>query len=294
MSIVQRLHKKGLIKPPPYVTGGTQYETLMGSVAYGVSSDTSDCDIYGFCIPPKDMVFPHLIGEIPGFGNQIKRFQQYQEHHIHEKDTAKQWDIQIYSIIRYFQLCMDNNPNMIDSLFTHETCVLHATKLANHVRDNRRLFLHKGCWHKFKGYAYSQMHKMRIKEPDETSVRYESIKKYGYDVKFAYHVVRLLNEVEQIMIEGDLDLMRNNEQLKSIRRGEWTIEQIEEHFFAKEKQLEEVYASSSLQYSPDETKIKRLLLEVLEERYGSLDGCIQSPEHYHGILREIQRLVEKV
>ena len=28
------------------------------------------------------------------------------------------------------------------------------------IRDARRLFLHKGAWWKFKGYAYSQLHKM--------------------------------------------------------------------------------------------------------------------------------------
>ncbi len=294
MSVVQRLHKKGLIKPPPYVTGGTQYETLMGSVAYGVSSDTSDCDVYGFCIPPKDMVFPHLRGEIQGFGRQIQRFDQYQQHHVLDRESRKTYDLQIYSIVKYFHLCMDNNPNMIDSLFTRNESVLHTTKIANHIRDNRRIFLHKGCWHKFKGYAYSQMHKMRIKNPDEDSTRWESIQKHGYDVKFAYHVVRLLNEVEQILIEGDLDLMRNNDQLKEIRRGEWTIEQIEEYFMFKEKSLEEAYVKSTLQHSPDEDKIKRLLLEVLEEHYGSLAGCIETPSEYYNILKEIKRLTSNV
>ena len=125
---------------------------------------------------------------------------------------------------------MDNNPNMIDSLFTPRTCVLSCSKIGEMVRENRKLFLHKGSWHKFKGYAYSQMNKMRVKDPDQDSRRYEMVQKYGYDVKFAYHIVRLLDEVEQIMTEGDIDLMRNREQLKSIRRGEWEIEDIEEYF----------------------------------------------------------------
>jgi hypothetical protein len=30
-------------------------------------------------------------------------------------------------------------------------------------------------------------------------------------VKFAYHVVRLIGEVEQILTEGDIDLRRNRE-----------------------------------------------------------------------------------
>ena len=45
---------------------------------------------------------------------------------------------------------------MIDSMFTAENCVLHAGKVARMVRENRKLFLHKGAWHKFKGYAFSR------------------------------------------------------------------------------------------------------------------------------------------
>jgi uncharacterized protein len=293
VSVIQKLHKKGLIKPPQFVLG-TQYETIMGSFAYAVSSDTSDIDIYGFCIPPKDMVFPHLRGEILGSGSQTNRFEQFQQHHVIEKDTRKEYDLNIYSIIKYFQLAMENNPNMIDSLFTPENCVLHATKLARHIRDNRRKFLHKGAWHKFKGYAFGQMHKMKIKNPDPESKRYESIQKYGYDVKFAYHVVRLLNEVEQILIEHDLDLTRNNEQLKSIRRGEWTIQQIEEYFTSKENGLEKAYLESTLQHKPNEQEIKSLLLETLEEYYRSLDGAVESPDHYKEILRQIQKLTSNI
>jgi predicted nucleotidyltransferase len=293
MSVIQKLHKQGLIKPPPFVVGGTQYETIMGSVAYHVSSDTSDVDIYGFCIPPKDVVFPHLAGQIPGFGTTLPNFEQFQQHHVLDTSTGKEYDMNIYSIVKYFNLCMDNNPNMIDSLFTPENCVLHATRLARHIRDNRKLFLHKGSWHKFKGYAYSQMHKMKIKNPDPTSKRYASIVKYGYDVKFAYHVVRLLNEVEMILNEGDLDLTRNNEQLKAIRRGDWTQQEVEEHFASREKALQSAYENSKLPFRADEQVIKNLLLQTLEEHYGSISDVAVTQDRYKEILREIQELTFK-
>lgn len=294
MNLIERLHSKALIKPPSFVLGGTQYLTITGSFAYGVSSETSDMDVYGFCIPPKDIVFPHLAGEIMGFGQQKQRFDQFQQHHILDKEARKEYDLSIYNIIKYFQLVMENNPNMIDSLFTRDNCVLQQTKLAQHIRDNRKVFLHRGCWFKFKGYAYSQMHKMKIKNPDETSVSYESVQKHGFDVKFAYHVVRLLNEVEMILVEHDLDLMRNNEQLKAIRRGDWTMEQIEQYFHDKEKSLEEIYSKSTLRDRPDEDQIKKLLLETLEEYYGSLEDAIGLEGNYKNILRQIQKLVEKV
>jgi len=289
--LIDRLHKKGLINPPSFIIGNVHYLVIMGSEAYGVSSGSSDVDVYGFAIPPKDIIFPHLRGEILGFGRQINRFEQYQQHLVDDKEARKMYDLSIYNIVKYFQLVMENNPNMIDSLFVPHRCVIHTTKVGNMVRDNRKMFLHKGSWYKFKGYSYSQMHKMDIKNPE--GKRAEDVEKHGYDLKFAYHVVRLLGEVEMILTEGDLDLERNREQLKSIRRGEWTKEQITEYFSTKERELESVYLSSTLPMYPDETKIKNLLLQCLEEHYGSLSGVIQKPDSFQNLINDLKRLVEK-
>jgi predicted nucleotidyltransferase len=162
--IVDNLYKANLIHPPKWMLQNTAYLTIMGSQAYGVSTDDSDFDVYGFCIPPKDLVFPHLAGEIPGFGRQIQRFEQWQEHHVRDPNKSMEYDFAVYSIVKYFHLCMENNPNMIDSLFTPRNCVIHSTTVAELVRENRRMFLHKGCWHKFKGYAYSMVNKMKYRD----------------------------------------------------------------------------------------------------------------------------------
>ena len=170
MSMIQRLTDRNLLRPPRWLPGNVQYETIMGSVAYGVSSDTSDVDVYGWAIPPKDDVFPHLRGEIPGFGTPRKRFEVFQEHHIPDADalggSGRTYDVTIFGIVRFFDLAMQNNPNVLDSLFTPVNCVLHSTRVGDLVRENRRAFLHKGAWAKFKGYAYSQLHKIATKQPE--------------------------------------------------------------------------------------------------------------------------------
>ena len=152
-NIIEHLHSQGLIKPPSFVVGGCHYLALMGSEAYGVSSNDSDLDIYGFCIPPKNYVFPHLDGYIYGFGMKPQGFEQFQQHHVYDSSNQKEYDLSVYNIVKYIDLCMGNNPNMIDSLFVPTRCVLHATKIAEIVRERKKDFLHKGAWHTFKGYA---------------------------------------------------------------------------------------------------------------------------------------------
>ncbi|WP_435022438.1 nucleotidyltransferase domain-containing protein [Tundrisphaera sp. TA3] len=293
---MQRLTDRGLIKPPRWLPGNVQYETIMGSVAYGVSSDTSDVDVYGWAIPAKEDIFPHLRGEIVGFGKPARRFEQFQEHHVEDRDAlaghGRTYDLTIFGIVKFFALAMENNPNIIDSLFTPATCVLHSTRVGNLVRENRRLFLHKGAWPKFKGYAYSQLHKMASKQP--LGKRAELVAEHGYDTKFGYHVVRLIGEVEQILMEGDIDLQRNNDQLKAIRRGEWTEDRLRRWFADKESQLERLYAESSLRAVPDEARIRELLLAAIEDHYGSLEGCIVEPDRAVVALRNIQAELDRV
>jgi uncharacterized protein len=296
VSTTQRLADRGLVKPPRWLPANVQYETVMGSVAYGVSSDTSDVDVYGWAIPPKDDVFPHLRGEVPGFGRPHERFAQFQEHHVRDPDAlaghGRTYDLTIFGIVKFFQLAMENNPNVIDSLFTPATCVLHSTRVGNLVREGRRLFLHRGAWPKFKGYAYSQLHKLSIQQP--TGKRAKVVAEHGYDTKFAYHVVRLLGEVEQLLVEGDIDLQRDNDRLKAIRRGEWTEERLRQWAADKEADLERAYAASPLPAAPDEGRIKALLLNCLEEHYGSLAGCVVEPGRAVAALRAVQAGLDKV
>jgi predicted nucleotidyltransferase len=305
MNLLNHLADRKLIAPPPWLPANTMYLTVMGSTAYGVADTSaeaaSDIDLYGFCIPPKEVVFPHLGGEVWGFGKFKEGmpkswFAQYQKHHVVDPTAAggkgQMYDLQIYSIVKYVQLCMECSPNMIDSLFTHETCVLHCSQVGQILRENRKQFLHQGVCDRFKGYAYSQVHKMQTKEPEEGSGRAALREKFGYDVKFGYHVVRLLNEAEQILLEGDLDLMRNREQLKSIRRGEWSQEQIFEYFEKKRVDLEQVRAKSSLPVKPDVGAIRNLLLQCLEAHYGTIDQCVVVPERAEGLLKEIKEMIE--
>ncbi len=270
-SLTQTLHQQRLIEPPKFVPERVHYETQVGSVAYGVSQQRSDLDVCGFCVPPREVVFPHLAGEIPGFGRQLQRFDQFQKHGLVVTERDEVIDLTIYNITRFVSLCMENNPNMIEALFTPQRCVLYASELGTMMRERRHVFLHKGAYHKFLGFAHSQRHKMRHKQPE--GKRAAIVQEHGYDVKFAYHAVRLLDEAEQLLAEGDLDLERGRERLIAIRSGAWTMAQVEQYCDQQEAALGSLYETSALAHSPDEASVKALLLDCLEQAWGSLEGC---------------------
>lgn len=301
-STLMKLHEKGLaVGCPSWLPTNVHYETIMGSHAYAVA-DTSirdkipDYDIYGWCIPPKELIFPHIGGHIPGFGPKPPSFEQWQKHHMFDEDAlggnGKEWDLQIFNIVKFFELCRENNPNMIDSLFTPENCVVHCTQIGRMVRDQRKLFLSKEAWKKFRGYAHAQLKKMTDKEPE--GKRKEIVDRYGYDVKFAYHIIRLLDEAEQILLDGDLDLQRAREPMKAVRRGDWTEEDVRKWAMEKEKALEAVYPNCKLPERPAVEPLRQLLLNCLEEHYGSLQNCVAQVGWAEQTLKDVDVLLGNV
>lgn len=346
MSVVHSLSKKGLLGAPQWLPDNVMYETYMGSTAYGVPALGSDIDLYGFCIPKKEMVFPHLAGEIAGFGTQVKRFKVFQKHDVRYGSTT--YDLSIYNIVTYFQLCMENNPNMVDSMYTPINCVTHMTGVGQLVRDNRDLFLHKGYFHKAHGYAYSQLHSIKSVDSDlsvligrlgiprgatiddcETYLatgdwewdekpvlssvkaylevlrdrvainslphgkRQGVVLQYGYDVKAAYHTVRLVEQTRQVLETGTLDLRASKEILRSVRQGEWTLQQVKNYFEENEKRLLDLYNTSKLRHTPNEDAIKAILLDCLESHYGSLSKAVFVPDGATSTLEKIRDLTDR-
>jgi len=191
MPIVQFLAQRKLINPPAFLAGSVQYEVLMGSHAFGVAGDGSDCDVYGFCIPP---------GQALGAQADVacgQRFECFKALDVLVEcagdGKARSYDFKIYAIDRFFQRCAENNANALEMLFAADKNVLHLTPAARLVRESRRLFLHQGALEQFRDFAFAQLDDMRHRRRQEGK-RKQYIERFGYDLKAAYHVVRLLDE----------------------------------------------------------------------------------------------------
>lgn len=278
---------------PSWIQKAVQYEVLTGSFAYSCSDGLSDYDILGFCMPSKEMLFPHLAGKLHGF-DEIETFGQWQKHHVIDKDAnagkGQEYDFTIYNIVKYVKLCHDNNPNMIDTLFVARDCILHSTPVAEMIRARKELFLSKKCFHKFTGYLHSQISKL---DREPVGKRKALVDLHGFDTKYAMHGVRLSCQIEQILTDGTLDLRRDAEMYKAIRRGEWTLKQVKDWVGSKELHLQQLYEKSKLRHKPATKEIKQLLLDCIETHYGTISEAeIVNPDKYKSLVDQIRELVQ--
>ncbi len=85
--------------------------------------------------------------------------------------------------------------------------------------------------------------------------------KYGYDVKFGMHVVRLLSEGKELLTTGHLEYpLKNREMLLDIRKGKYTQEEIMSMMNEGVKELDELVKTSKLPSKPRYEEIERLLI----------------------------------
>ena len=127
---IARLKSEGLIL----------LECLSGSRAYGLATPESDTDIKGVFYLPKSYYFARHNDYIPQVSNPSN-------------------DIVYYELGRYIELLLQNNPNMMELLFTPTEHILYKHPLMEDFSAD--WFISKLCQKTFAGFANSQIKKAR-------------------------------------------------------------------------------------------------------------------------------------
>jgi hypothetical protein len=97
------------------------------------------------------------------------------------------------------------------------------------------------------------------------SNRYELVTKYGYDTKFASHLIRLLTEGCELLHTGQIKFpLQNKNLILSIKKGEYKIDEILKMSEYYESQLAEAYVLSGLPEKPDFDEINKLTIKLIK------------------------------
>ena len=215
-----------------------------GSHSYGTNVADSDHDFRGICVPPKN----YLLG--------MDMFEQKQ---TNDPDET------IYSLKKFVHLALQNNPNILDTLFVAPNHILYEHEFGKELRDLRYEFLSKKVYKTYGGYAYAQLKKMTTVTKDAQGKRLESVEKYRYDTKNALHLIRLFKMGIEILTEGEVNVLRHdNKYLLDIRNGKYSLEYIQEEAKRLEELLDRAYVNSSLTNKPNYDKINKWVVSMHE------------------------------
>jgi len=231
-------------------------KVMVGSKLYGTDTKESDADYVGVFIPNKEYVMGLKTCEQVEF-----RTNPSDSGH---RNTKSDIDMTLYSLPKFIKLCAENNPNILEVLFVDDKHKIFCNNYGQKLLNAFPLFVSKKAKHRFLGYVHSQRMKLLNKNP--IGDRKEYIEQFGYDVKFASHLIRLLVEGNELLLTGRLEFpIPHNRLIRDIKEGKFTLEQI----LAKADQLEslseELYVKSDLRHSPDYEAISDLQIELLEK-----------------------------
>lgn len=126
----------------PWFVNNTIFLTLHGSHAYGTNIETSDIDVKGIFVLPKENYY--------GVRETIEQVQ------------FKDPDGVVFELRKFLKLAADCNPNIIEVLFAEETDWCHITPVGRLLVDNKEKFLSTKIKHTFFGYAKSQLGRINL------------------------------------------------------------------------------------------------------------------------------------
>jgi len=138
-----------------YKENGLIMACLAGSHLYGLNRDDSDIDIRGICFSTIESLLGLTGFEQYQLGKAESRFYSQEEFGIESEDVT------IYSLPKFFKLCLDANPNIIELLFVPQNAILFSAPSWEQIIANRELFLSTKVIHTFAGYAYQQLSKIK-------------------------------------------------------------------------------------------------------------------------------------
>ncbi len=187
---------------------GTVLVGEYGSRAHGTDNAESDRDFHAIRVEP------------PRFVTGLERFENLRHNTAGKgRSAADDLDTVVFGLRQWTQVAATGNPNSY--VLLHLPKYEYVNDVGQMLLDNRHLFVSKRAASKYIGYLDSQMQAMLGKRGARVQ-RPHLIERFGWDVKFGYHAVRVGLQGLQLMRTGELTLPfegRELDVLIDIREG---------------------------------------------------------------------------
>lgn len=191
-----------------------------------------------------------------------------------ERSTPDDTDLAMYSARKYVTLAAAGNPSILVPLFAPLDKVFECSRAGVMLLRSVDLFVTKQTGHRFLGYMEAQRKRMVDSHAGTRaprSNRPELVAEHGYDTKFAMHMLRLGLHGHELLTTGTLVFPipdPQGEYLRSVRRGEYTYEEVIGTALDLKADLEDVLKRDDIPSRPDRGMVDRLLWDIHRSHWG--------------------------
>jgi uncharacterized protein len=240
---------------------GTILLTQVGSGVHGTAIEgQDDRDEMGICIEPPE----HVIGLRP-FDQYIYRTQP--EGH---RSGAGDLDLLVYSLRKWMRLALNGNPTVLLPLFVPDNEIVRITDFGRELRDRPELVVSREAGYRFLGYMRAQRDRMLGVRGGRHTNRPELVEKYGFDTKFAMHMIRLGVQGVELLETGRITLPIPQPWLawlRDLRQGRHTRDEALDAAADLQERLEKLIITSPLPERPDWDQANAWLVRAYRESW---------------------------
>jgi uncharacterized protein len=132
-------------------------------------------------------------------------------------------DLVSYSLHKYLRLATKGNPTALLPLYAPDDAVITITPLGEELRALAPKVLSRAAVHRFLGYLAAQRDRLLGHSQGKVPNRPELVARYGYDVKYASHALRLAYQGLEVARDARLTLPMadaERERVLQVKRGE--------------------------------------------------------------------------
>lgn len=236
--------------------GGLILRILVGSGLHGTSvSDQDDRDEMGVCIEPPEYVIGLRTIEGHVFEQLEYKTAWGRPGARANRSGPGDLDEVVYSLRKWMRLALENNPTVLLPLFAPETAIVSIAPLGRELRNLAPLIVSRRAGERFAGYLDMQRQSMLSSGGKGRDVtRADLVEKYGYDVKYAGHMVRLGFQGVELLTTGRITLPMppyERDFVRAIRTGRLKMEEALDVTADLEGILRDLAESSQLRAEPD-------------------------------------------
>ena len=178
-------------------------------------------------------------------------------------------DLIVYSLRKWMRLALTGNPTILLPLFVPDVEIVRITGLGHELRANADRIVSRLAGLRFAGYLRTQ--RQRMLEGALKVNRPELIEKYGFDTKYAMHMVRLGVQGVELLETGRMTLPIAEPWLtwlRDLRRGKHTEEEAVEAAAELEDRLDRlVRGDSPVPEQPDRAWADRWLVRAYDSAW---------------------------
>ncbi len=179
------------------------------------------------------------------------------------RSEAGDVDYVAYGLRKYLNLALKGNPSILLMLFVPPEHIRESTIEGRALRGLASSVVSKQAYMPFRGYMRQQHERLLGLRGQRNVTRPELVEAYGYDTKYAAHVIRLGLQGTELLTTGRMSLPMqeaDRELCVKVRTGGFTLVQVSEQIIEAEKRLDAAYAASTLQERPDTATVERWML----------------------------------